>query len=288
MIKIGFIDYYIDEFHANNYPTWIRESSFAGKCDVALAWEELTPKGKKPISEWCREQNVAQASSIEQVVSECDAIVVLSPDNAERHEDLADLPLRSGKPVYVDKPIAPSLAAAQRLFSKAEQFGTPMMSASALRYGSAVEKAVDQMAGSARFVATRGPGVFHIYAIHQVEMLVMALGTGAKRVMHCGNDVSKLVVVDYGDGRRGSINLMPGHPFQLSASWGDDACAAINDMDDFFPRFIEAMLSFFETGASSAPKEQTLEIAAIIEAGNAAVLQPDIWVPVPSAGTCCP
>jgi len=137
MMKIGFIDHYIDEFHANNYPAWIRESSYAGMCDVTLAWEELTPTGKKPLSEWCREQEVKQAKSIEQTVEECDAIVVLSPDNAERHEDLADLPLRSGKPVYVDKPIAPSLAAARRLFDKAESCGTPMMSSSALRSGNA-------------------------------------------------------------------------------------------------------------------------------------------------------
>ncbi|MCF6175148.1 MAG: hypothetical protein L3J71_05240 [Victivallaceae bacterium] len=27
MKKIGFIDYHIDEWHANNYPKWIRESS---------------------------------------------------------------------------------------------------------------------------------------------------------------------------------------------------------------------------------------------------------------------
>ena len=26
MKKIGFVDYYISEWHANNYPTWIKEA----------------------------------------------------------------------------------------------------------------------------------------------------------------------------------------------------------------------------------------------------------------------
>ncbi|MGI6383974.1 MAG: Gfo/Idh/MocA family oxidoreductase [bacterium] len=144
MKKIGFIDYFIDEWHANNYPKMIRESSLKDKFDVSLAWEEITPEGKKNLDQWCQEQQVGKAASIEQVVEECDCIIVLSPDNAERHEDLADLPLRSGKPVYIDKPIAPSLAAASRLFAKAQRYGTPMMSSSALRFGSALQKALDE------------------------------------------------------------------------------------------------------------------------------------------------
>lgn len=39
MKTIGFIDYYIDEWHANNYPRMIRESSAGGQFDVTLAWQ---------------------------------------------------------------------------------------------------------------------------------------------------------------------------------------------------------------------------------------------------------
>jgi len=284
MKKIGFIDYFIDEWHANNYPKMIRESSLKDKFEVALAWEEITREGKKNLDEWCREQQVGKAASIEQVVAECDCIIVLSPDNAERHEDLADLPLKSGKPVYIDKPIAPSLAAAARLFDKAQRYGTPMMSSSALRFGSVLQKALEEdMKGeTANYVSVRGGGVFHIYAIHQIEMLVMAMGTGAKRVMQCGPEKSPLMVIDYEDGRRGSINLLPGYPFQLSAQYGEDKSLSVDTMDDFFPRFVEAMLAFFDSGISVIPQAQTLEIAALIEAGNAALSRPDTWVTVPA------
>ncbi|OGV50480.1 MAG: oxidoreductase [Lentisphaerae bacterium GWF2_44_16] len=279
MKKIGFIDYFIDEWHANNYPKFIRESSLKDQFDVTLAWDMIKKEGKKPIDVWCKEQNVKQASSIKQVIDECDCIVVLSPDNSEMHEELADLPLRSGKPVYIDKPIAPDLAAAKRLFKKAEKFKTPMMSSSALRFGSALEKLVQDIGTSpVNYAAIQGGGIFHIYAIHQLEMLVMLMGPGAKKVMQSGGKNSNLMIVDYGNGRRGTINLMPGHGFRLSTSYGENKCAVINEMPDFFPRFIEAMLNFFNTKKSLIPVKQTLEIAALIGAGTKALETPDKWV----------
>jgi hypothetical protein len=281
--KIGFIDYFIDEWHANNYPQMIANSSFKDKFEVTLAWDKIQKEGRRSIDQWCKEMNIPKAKSIEQVVNECDCLIVLSPDNSEMHEELADLPLKSKKRVYIDKPFAPSLAAAKRLFEKADKYGTPLMSSSALRFGSDLEKALKEtIAGvPVHYAATRGGGVFHIYSIHQVEMLVMALGTGAKRVMQCGNDKANLMVVDYGDGRRGSINLLCNNPFGMGIQYGDGQSLDIGQMNDFFQRFIEAMLKYFDTGEIVVPKEETLEIAAIIEAGNAALKKPDKWVAVP-------
>ncbi|MEI7437425.1 MAG: Gfo/Idh/MocA family oxidoreductase [bacterium] len=282
MKKIGFLDYYIDEWHANNYPAMIRASSFKEQFEVAMAWEAQPVAGKKPIDDWCREQKVLKAPDLATVVRECDCLVVLSPDNAEQHEVLADLPLRSGKPVYIDKPIAPSLAAAQRLFAKAHKHGTPMMSCSALRYGSAFEQALAERAADkpVHFAATGGPGVFEIYAIHQLEMLVMALGTGASRVMQCGNRDARVMIIDYPDGRRGLFNQNSVQPFEISMQFGEGKGVSVTKMDDFFPRFIEAMLRFFDTGHPSAPEAETLEIAALIETGRKALESPDRWVSI--------
>lgn len=284
MKKIGFIDYYIDEWHANNYPNWIRESRLAGEFQVALAWDEIKPEGRISLDDWCAREGVGKANSIEQVVAECDCLVVLSPDNAERHEDLADLPLRSGKPVYIDKPIAPSLAAAQRMFDKAAAHGTPMMSSSALRFGSQIEEALKgTLAGeSVQYVSTEGPGVFHIYAIHQIEMLVMALGVGATHVLQSGDGIAKNMIVRYNDDRRASVTLAPGLDFRVFAAYGEDKGITLSGMGDFFPRFIGDMLQFFKTGVSPIDPCETLEIAALIEAGQSALLTPDTWVPVPA------
>lgn len=283
MKKIGFIDYFIDEWHANNYPKWISESKFKDNFEVSLAWEEFTPEGKKNLARWCAEMNVRPASSIQQVVDECDCICVLSPDNSERHEDLAALALTSGKPVYIDKTFAPSLEVAGRLFARAEKYSTPLMSSSALRYGSAFEKALADIGSlPVNSVMTAGSGrSFEIYAIHQLEMLVKTLGTGARRVLQSTNGISHTMLVEYADKRRGAVNFIPGQGFQITIQYGGDKSICINQMTDFFPRFIEKMLEFFDTGIPQIPKSETLEIAALIEAGVSALKNPGEWIMVP-------
>ncbi len=283
MKKIGFIDYYIDEWHAKMYPGWIRESSLNDRFELALAWEETTPEGKMPLADWCRDMNVNQATSIEQVVAECDCICILSPDNSERHENLADLALRSGKPVYIDKTFAPSLAAAKRMFAKAEEYSTPLMSSSALRYDASLNEALASMTEPVNSVLTiGGGGSFEIYAVHQLEMLVKALGTGATRVMQSSNGISHNMVIEYPDQRRGAFNFIPGQGFQAVLQYGDSQSISLNQINGFFPLFIDAMLLFFDTGVSQVPQAETLEIAALIEVGCTALKTPGKWIDVPA------
>ena len=48
-MKIGFIDYYLDEWHANNYPEWIKEAS-GGEMTVGYAFAETA----SPHRQACR------------------------------------------------------------------------------------------------------------------------------------------------------------------------------------------------------------------------------------------
>ena len=41
-MKLGFIDYYLDEWHANHYPTLLRELS-GGEIEVAYAFAKPMP-----------------------------------------------------------------------------------------------------------------------------------------------------------------------------------------------------------------------------------------------------
>jgi len=280
MKKIGFVDYHIDEWHANNYPQWIRESSRKDEFELAYAWQEESQDGLRSLEEWCKDFNATPASSIEQVVEECDGIIVLAPSNPEVHERLADIPLQSGKPVYIDKPFAPDKATAERLFAKAEKHGTPMFSSSALRFGSEIQQAVKETLKdqTVEFAISAGGGTsFEEYSIHQIEMLVMMMGTGAKRVMQCGSGRTSQMLIDYCSGRRCAMTLMPGHGFQLSACAEKDT-VTINSMTDFFPRMIEEILDFFDTKCSPVVKEDTIEIVSILEAGIKAQVNQDSWI----------
>lgn len=47
MKNIGFIDFFLDEWHANNYPQWIRENlaSLGRDCNLTYAWAEINKPG---------------------------------------------------------------------------------------------------------------------------------------------------------------------------------------------------------------------------------------------------
>ena len=51
-MKLGFIDYYLDEWHANNYPARLRELS-GGEIEVAYAFAEIdSPLGGLTTDQW--------------------------------------------------------------------------------------------------------------------------------------------------------------------------------------------------------------------------------------------
>lgn len=124
--KIGFIDYYLDEWHANNYPALIRETS-GGELEVAYAYGMIDSPlpGGMTTDQWCEKYNIPRCLTIEELIEKSDCLLVLSPDNCEMHEQLCQLPLRSGKLTYVDKTFAPDKETAERLFALAEEYGTP-------------------------------------------------------------------------------------------------------------------------------------------------------------------
>ena len=108
------------------------------------------------------------------------------------------------------------------------------------------------------------------------------MGTGAKRLMHCGIEGTPVIILDYEKNRRAMLSMIPAHPFQISVQYGENKGINIPEVKGgFWPSFIEEMLGFFENGNPVVPKEQTLEIMAIIEAGNRALKRPGKWAAVP-------
>lgn len=282
MKKIGFIDYYLDEWHAVNYPAWIKEAAqrlgLAYAIDYAWAECEHSPVTGGSTAEWCARYGVKACGSMEELCGSSDAIVILSPDHAENHLRYARTALRYGKPVYIDKTFAPTLTEAKEIFSIAGRFGTPVCSSSALRFAGELE--TDK---PVRELVTTGCGFsFDTYAVHQVEMIVYCLGTGATRLMALQNGSDKTLVIDYADCRRALLCQSIGAeaPFTVSMDCGGPQAVYRPIISDYFGRMIGEMLHFFETGEPMAPQAQTLEVMAILDAGRQALCAPDIWVPV--------
>ena len=71
MKKIGFVDYYISEWHANNYPKWIKAANEEAGYDfeVAYAWaqEYVSPVDGRNTDEWCEAMGITRCQTVEEL-----------------------------------------------------------------------------------------------------------------------------------------------------------------------------------------------------------------------------
>lgn len=277
MIKVGFIDYYLDEWHANNYPELLKMQS-NGEIEVCCAYAEIdSPIGGMTNVQWSEKYNIPLAKTIKEVIEKSDALVVLSPDNPEMHEKLSDEAVKSGKPVYIDKTFAPTKDAAKRIFEKADKNSTKCYSSSALGFSSELD---DICLSEVDAIYSEGSGEFEMYIIHQIEPIVKIMNCAAKRVMYTGNDAHPAVVVEFEDGRFAHlvhrVNDEAGFRYVICDK--DNNAKVVNVTSDYFGLFIKALVNFFKTGDIPVEHERTVEVIAIREAAIKARKNPFEWI----------
>src|SRR5207237_818609 len=117
--------------------------------------------------------------------------------------------LAARKPVFIDKPVAGSLADAVAIFRLAREHGTPCFSSSSLRFGPDVRKLrgdprVGQVLGCSAYgpcpLEPHHPDLFW-YGIHGVETLFTLMGPGCVSVVRAHTADTDLVVGTWKDGR---------------------------------------------------------------------------------------
>ncbi len=275
VFTIGFIDYFLDEWHANNYPRWIEDYS-KGEMKVTHAFGLIdSPRGGMTTDQWCEKFGITKCDTIDEVLEKCDGIIVLSPDNAEMHLQLCQKPLRCGKPVYVDKTFAPDEEIAKQIFAIAEESGTPCYSSSALRYA---EEYQGLDTDKIHAISSWGPNGVEIYSIHQIEPIIMLMKTRAKRVMCVPSQKWSTFNVEFVDGRAATLTMFEeGVPFTLGVCM-DGGNKVLTSMTDNFKPFIYAMLQFFRDKKIPVPHEQTLDVMALRGACIKAEKTPYVWV----------
>lgn len=280
MIKIGFVDSWLDEWHAKLYPDFLREAAakYSIDAEITLVWAEKDLEcGEVSTEQWCELHNVKRADSLEQLIDETDAIFVLSPDDCRTHEALCRLPLMSGKPVYVDKTFAKDVAAAERMFNLAERFNTPVFSCSAQRYCESILKYREENANVfPKFCATTGPGGISNYSVHQLEMMNMLMGNGFIRAKGFSTGDVSHVIFDYGEERLATFTQSPTSNFNLVVSDGITGCTL--ECKDYYINFMKEVLLFYSSKKAPLSRECTMEIMSMIETMKTALLNQDIWI----------
>jgi predicted dehydrogenase len=285
MLKIGFADYYLDNWHANNYPAFLRQAvwKYGYPAEVYAAWAMKNLEGGQSTEQWCRERNIRPAGSLEELIDTVDAIMLIAADDSGFHRLLCPEILACGKPVYVDKTFAPDLKSAVEFFAVAERYGTPVFSSSAQRYCQDLIDYLQERKEPTQFMSTVGPHSLANYAVHQLEPIVAVMGTGVKRLkaFAVGGAVTQLIL-DYGGGRLASFTQtpQPWAEFNFMVSDGETGRRLRSDDGNFYLNLMKAILDFFVHGIVPVRREETLEIVAIIEAAGKAREHQDRWLEI--------
>ena len=128
---------------------------------------------------------------------------------------------------------------------------------------------------------SRGPGKLGEYTIHQLEPIVMLMGTDIRRVMFTGTEKGPAYVCEFSDGRRASVSHNSFDcPFITSVGFNDGSFKKLIIESDFFNGFIHDLVCFFRTKEASVPHEETVAIFAAQEAAKKAAAVPGCWIEV--------
>jgi predicted dehydrogenase len=218
---------------------------------------------------------VVIVSSIDELLSRVDVVLLESVDGRP-HLEQARPVFQAHKPVFIDKPVAGSLADAIAIFELAGKSNTPCFSSSSLRYspgiaGMRTNDKIGDVVGCDAYgpcsLEEHHPDLFW-YGVHGVEALFTIMGTGCERVSRVQTEGSELVAGVWKGGRIGTYRgIRQGHHDYGAAVFGTKGIAPSGGYGGYEPLVVE-IVKFFKTGKPPVSAEETLEIFAFMEAAD--------------------
>ena len=243
------------------------------------------PKGSNDIKssvdripgyiEEVKKLGVEIVNSINDLVKKVD-FVLLETNDGRLHLEQALPVLKAGKKMFIDKPIAASVADAQAIFEASKKYNTPVFSSSSLRYIDGMDDIIQGKIGKVLGAHTYSPAVFEKthpdffwYGIHGVEMLFTLMGTGCKSVSRVHTPDADEVVGIWEDNRIGSFRGTRNGKSDYGATvFGENATVNLGKFNGYNPLLVQ-IINFFESGTVPVRPEETLEICAFMEAADA-------------------
>lgn len=213
--------------------------------------------------------------SIDELLKRVDVVLLESVDGRP-HLDQVRPVLEARKPVFIDKPVAGSLADAIRIYDLAREAGVPCFSSSALRFspniaGLAKDPAVGTLVGAITWgpssLEEHHPDLFW-YGIHGVEALYTVMGTGCETVARTSTPDTDVVTGVWSDGRVGTFRgIRSGKADFGAVAFGTKGIVPISGYGGYEP-LLDQICSFFETGQPPVAAETTIEMFAFMEAAD--------------------
>lgn len=218
-----------------------------------------------------KELGVKIVGSIDELLKKVD-VVLLETNDGRLHLEQALPVIKSGKRMFIDKPIAASLKDAVAIFEASKAYNVPVFSTSSLRYITGVQDLnLDKIVGADTFspalLEETHPDFFW-YGIHGVEMLFTVMGRGCKSVVRVNTEGTDIVVGTWKDGRVGTFRgTRTGKHDYGGTVFSEDGKTVLGPHTGYQPLLLE-IIKFFETGKVPVSPAETLEIFAFMEAAH--------------------
>jgi predicted dehydrogenase len=249
-------------------------------CRVTHAYPKGSPDIQSSVSrvpeytEKMRGMGVAIVNDIGTLVNVVDVVLLETNDGRPHLEQVVPV-LRAGKPVFIDKPVAGSLADAVAIYRLAEHHKVPVFSASSLRFAKGTLAvrggAIGDVTGCDTFspcsIEPSHPDLFW-YGIHGCESLFTVMGTGCETVVRTHTDDFDQVTGTWNDGRIGTFRgIRRGKGGYGGVAFGTTGSQPVGGFDGYRPLAVE-VVTFFQTGQPPVSAAETIEIYAFMEAAD--------------------
>ncbi|MDH7482834.1 MAG: Gfo/Idh/MocA family oxidoreductase [Armatimonadota bacterium] len=282
-MRIGFVDHHLNNYHADKFLSLIRGPLSDLGAEVAIAWESDPKDG-----DWCEKNSVPRAGSIAEVCQKSDAVFILAPDNIDDHLKLAREVLPYGKPTAIDKALAFKVSEAKEIVELARKHNTPITSSSALAFAVELEDLLNQIAEPPAEVFVTGMGEWKNYGLHTLSMALRVMGPGIKRLIDTGTESSRVVTLDYGDGRkafvtvRWSSDMWQIFPWTLGIRLNREKYlyTTIQDYDGFYANLMKRVIEFFRICIPPFPGELAMELVTVLEYADQSLAAGGLWVEI--------
>lgn len=262
--RIGFVDFKLDNFHANTYLAAIRKELSGRGFSVAGCYSLEEATGRQ----WADKNGVPYFDSVAKLDKAVDYYMILAPSNPETHWTLCKKVCPMRKPTYVDKTFAPDLKTAAKIFALADKCGVAMQTTSALRYTKIQAHVREVGAANVRHMVAWGGGrSFEEYAIHPVELVVSCMGPDAERLMLRGTGNQRQLIIDFRGGRTAVVNVFTnaGTPYAASVTTDKETKIIVEDCARLFLDTAAAILDLFAAGKATIDRAESLMIRRILD-----------------------
>ena len=222
-----------------------------------------------------REMGVEIVDSIPKLLEKVDVVLLESVDGRIHLREAIPV-IKARKPLFIDKPVAGSLADAIAIYNLAQKYDVPCFSSSSLRFSPGIQGfSKNEKLGPIVGAVTWGscsyqegtPDMF-FYGIHGIEPLFVLMGTGCETVSRIQTKDTDLVSGVWKNGRVGSYRGIRGGKAEFGAvAFGAKAILETSN-EGGYEALCREIGRFFKTGKPPVSAGETIEIFAFMEAAD--------------------